>query len=117
MHLTRSSTKDADTSGDSDTDKGGIPPETDSHSDYDDDIYVDELEDSIVSGCICGAFRKTETVHSTPETSTLDLLNKYNYKTNPWAKDERRPVSRSLGQETTCQCTRDIFRANTFCVG
>ena len=68
MHSTKSSTKDADTASDSDTDKGGIPPEnTDSHSDYDDDepadedIDVEELEDSIVSGCICGAFRKAHT--------------------------------------------------------
>ena len=68
MHSTKSSTKDADTASDSDTDKGGIPPEnTDSHSDYDDDepadedIDVEELEDSIVSGCICGAFGKAHT--------------------------------------------------------
>ena len=68
MHSTKSSTKDAVTASDSDTDKGGIPPEnTDSHSDNDDDepadedIDVEELEDSIVSGCICGAFRKAHT--------------------------------------------------------
>ena len=65
MHLTKSSTKDADTSSDSDTDKGSIPPgNTDSHSDYDDDepdIDVEELEDSIVSGSICEAFRKAHT--------------------------------------------------------
>ena len=94
MHSTKSSTKDADTASDSDTDKGGIPPEnTDSHSDYDDDEPTDG------------------------DIDTPDRLNWGTKKTNPRAKEERRPVSRSLGQETTCQCTRDIFRGNTFCVG
>ena len=111
MHSTKSSTKDADTASDSDTDKGGIPLEnTYSQSDYDDDepadedIDVEELEDSIVSGAsVEPSERHTpETVHSTPETSTLDRLNWGTKKTNSRAKDERRPVSRSLGQETTC---------------
>ena len=126
MHSTKSSTKDADTASDSDTDKGGIPPEnTDSHSDYDDDepadkdTDVEELEDGIVSGCSCGAFRKVHTRDCplNPRSKHTGPPKIGDKKTNPQAKDERRPVSRSLGQETTCQYTRDFFRGNTFCVG
>ena len=97
MHSTKSSTKDATTASDSDPDKGGIPPEnTDSHSDYDDDepadedIDVEELEDSILSGCICGAFRKAHT-RDCPETSTPDRLNWGTKKKNLGLKTKEDP--------------------------
>ena len=85
---------DAGTASDSDTDEGSISPEnTDSHSDNDDDeppnddIYVEELEDSIVSGCICRAFGKAHTrdcpLNRTHRTSQIWGQK----KPNPRAKD------------------------------
>ena len=78
---------------------------------------MEELEDSIVSGCICGKAHTRDCPLNPRNKHTGPPKLGDKKKKKPRAKDERRPVSRSLGQETTCQYTRDIFRGNTFCVG